>query len=125
MNHPFPLHAMSDAELVQHAEALRSDLTSTELEIELTRRLAAALDLASFAALAEEYGDAEALQTLVESHPGSLADQAELLGVLTDREIHTAEALLEQLGQRDALYQIASDAGDTLERLAKLTSSIL
>ena len=122
------LPSLSDAELVTHADATLDAMTSTELERELIKRLEARVsaDTLPVIQIAEEFDiDPEALRAVLEAHPGDLNDYKALLAKLNDYDIHTLADLEHQIERSRKFYDIASDAGDALARLAALAAETL
>ena len=119
---------MDDAHLLASARAEIDPLTSTALELELLDRFERLLDEASehkpVADLLEEYEvGTDDMRAVIDSHPASLKDQAALLSLLNDQEIHEPDQLKALLDTSDKFYDIASDAGDVFTRLSELAAS--
>ena len=112
---------MDDAHLLASARAEIDPLTSTALELELLDRFERLLDEASehkpVADLLEEYEVAtDDVKAVIESHPASLKDQAALLSLLNDQEIHEPDQLKALLDTSDKFRALANDAGDFFTR---------
>jgi hypothetical protein len=109
--------------------ALHSELdplTSTAAEVELLTRFEALLDQEDpgFREVVDDYEiDCNDLKAVCESHPSSLKEMAELLQVLNDDDIHTPDQLRAKLQRADQFFDIATDAGDVLSRLADLAKN--
>lgn len=120
--------SMDDEHLLASARAEIDPLTSTALELELLDRFERLLDEASehksVADLLEEYEVAtDDVKAVIESHPASLKDQAALLSLLTDQDIHEPDQLKELLDLAAKFRALASDAGDFFTRLNDLVST--
>lgn len=115
------MKSMDADHLVASACAEIDPLTSTPLELELLDRLEALLDEQSanqpIANLLDEY------EAVIESHPASLKDQAALLSLLNDQDIHEPDQLKELLDFAAKFRALASDAGDFFTRLNDLVST--
>ena len=119
---------MDDAHLLASARAEIDPLTSTALELELLDRFERLLDEASehkpVADLLEEYEvGTDDVKAVIESHPASLKDQAALLSLLNDQEIHEPDQLKALLDTSDKFRALANDAGDVFTRLSELAAS--
>ena len=119
---------MDDAHLLASARAEIDPLTSTALELELLDRFERLLDEASehkpVADLLEEYEVAtDDVKAVIESHPASLKDQAALLSLLNDQDIHEPDQLKALLDTSDKFRALANDAGDVFTRLSELAAS--
>ena len=119
---------MDDAHLLASARAEIDPLTSTALELELLDRFERLLDEASehkpVADLLEEYEVAtDDMRAVIDSHPASLKDQAALLSLLNDQEIHEPDQLKALLDTSDKFRALANDAGDVFTRLSELAAS--
>ena len=119
---------MDDAHLLASARAEIDPLTSTALELELLDRFERLLDEASehkpVADLLEEYEvGTDDMRAVIDSHPASLKDQAALLSLLNDQEIHEPDQLKALLDTSDEFRALASDAGDVFTRLSELAAS--
>ncbi len=117
--------SMDDEHLLASARAEIDPLTSTALELELLERFERLLDEASehnpVAHLLEEYGvGTDDMKAVIESHPASLKDQAALLSLLNDQDIHEPDELKAMLDTFDKFRALASDAGDFFTRLNDL-----
>lgn len=120
--------SMDDEHLLASARAEIDPLTSTALELELLDRFERLLDEASehkpVADLLEEYEVAtDDVKAVIESHPGSLKDQAALLSLLNDQDIHEPDQLKELLDFAAEFRALASDAGDFFTRLNDLVTT--
>ena len=119
---------MDDAHLLASARAEIDPLTSTALELELLDRFERLLDEASehkpVADLLEEYEvGTDDMRAVIDSHPASLKDQAALLSLLNDQEIHEPDQLKALLDTSDKFRALANDAGDVFTRLSELAAS--
>jgi hypothetical protein len=120
------MQSMDDDHLVMALRAEIDPLTSTAAEIILLDRFETLLDEknpALDAVFADYEIEAEGLQAVCESHPASLKEMAELLQVLSDDDIHTPDQLRAKLERSDKFFDIATDAGDVLSRLADLAKT--
>jgi len=120
--------SMDDEHLLASARAEIDPLTSTALELELLDRFDRLLDEASehkpVADLLEEYEVAtDDVKAVIESHPASLKDQAALLSLLNDQDIHEPDQLKALLDTSDKFRALASDAGDFFTRLNDLVTT--
>lgn len=120
--------SMDDEHLLASARAEIDPLTSTALELELLDRFERLLDEASehkqVADLLEEYEVAtDDVKAVIESHPASLKDQAALLSLLNDQDIHEPDQLKALLDTSDKFRTLASDAGDFFTRLNDLVTT--
>ena len=122
------MKCMDIGHLVASARAESDPLTSTALEIELLDRLETLLDEQSehqpIAALLDDYEvSTDEIKAVIESHPASLKDQAALLSLLNDQDIHEPDQLKELLEFAAKFRALASDAGDFFTRLNDLIST--
>jgi hypothetical protein len=120
--------SMDDEHLLASARAEIDPLTSTALELELLERFERLLDEASehkpVADLLEEYEvGTDDVKAVIESHPASLKDQAALLSLLNDQEIHEPDQLKELLELTAKFRALANDAGDFFTRLNDLLTT--
>lgn len=120
--------SMDDEHLLASARAEIDPLTSTALELELLDRFERLLDEASehkpVADLLEEYEVAtDDVKAVIESHPASLKDQAALLSLLNDQDIHEPDQLKELLELAAKFRALANDAGDFFTRLNDLLTT--
>lgn len=120
--------SMDDEHLLASARAEIDPLTSTALELELLDRFERLLDEASehkpVADLLEEYEVAtDDVKAVIESHPASLKDQAALLSLLNDQDIHEPDQLEALLDFAAKFRALASDAGDFFTRLNDLVTT--
>lgn len=120
--------SMDDEHLLASARAEIDPLTSTALEFELLERFERLLDEASehkpVADLLEEYEvGTDDMKAVIESHPASLKDQAALLSVLNDQDIHEPDQLKELLELAAEFRALANDAGDFFTRLNDLLTT--
>jgi len=120
--------SMDDEHLLASARAEIDSLTSTALELELLDRFERLLDEASehkpVADLLEEYEvTTDDVKAVIESHPASLKDQAALLSLLNDQDIHEPDQLKALLDTSDKFRALASDAGDFFTRLNDLVTT--
>ena len=119
---------MDDAHLLASARAEIDPLTSTALELELLDRFERLLDEASehkpVADLLEEYEvGTDDMRAVIDSHPASLKDQAALLSLLNDQDIHEPDQLKALLDTSDKFRALANDAGDFYHRLNDLVTA--
>ena len=122
------MKSMDADHLVASARAEIDPLTSTALELELLDRLEKLLDEQSanqpVAELLEEYEvSTDDMKAVIESHPASLKDQAALLSLLNDQDIHEPDQLKELLEFAAKFRALASDAGDLFTRLNDLVTT--
>lgn len=122
------MKSMDADHLVASARAEIDPLTSTPLELELLDRLETLLDEAHdnqpIADLLDEYEvSTDDMKAVIESHPASLKDQAALLSLLNDQDIHEPNQLKELLEFAAKFRALASDAGDFFTRLNDLVST--
>ena len=127
--------SMDDEHLLASARAEIDPLTSTALELELLERFERLLerferllDEASenkpVADLLEEYEvGTDDVKAVIESHPASLKDQAALLSLLNDQDIHEPDQLKEPLELAAKFRALANDAGDFFTRLNDLLTT--
>lgn len=120
--------SMDDEHLLASARAEIDPLTSTALELELLERFERLLDEASehkpVADLLEEYEvGTDDVKAVIESHPASLKDQAALLSLLNDQDIHEPDQLKALLDTSDEFRALANDAGDFFTRLNDLVTT--
>lgn len=122
------MKSMDAGHLVASARAELDPLTSTPLELELLDRLETLLDEQEenkpIAELLDEYEvSTDDMKAVIESHPASLKDQAALLSLLNDQDIHEPDQLKELLEFAAKFRALASDAGDLFTRLNDLVST--
>lgn len=122
------MKSMDADHLVASARAEIDPLTSTPLELELLDRLETLLDEQEenkpIAELLDEYEvSTDDMKAVIESHPASLKDQAALLSLLNDQDIHEPDQLKELLDLAAKFRALASDAGDFFTRLNDLVST--
>ncbi len=120
--------SMDDEHLLASARAEIDPLTSTALELELLDRFERLLDEQhdneGVRALSEEYElTADDMRAVIESHPASLKDQAALLALLNDQDIHEPDQLKALLDTSDKFRALANDAGDFFTRLNDLVTT--
>jgi len=120
--------SMDDEHLLASARAEIDPLTSTALELELLERFERLLDEASehkpVADRLEEYEvGTDDVKAVIESHPASLKDQAALLSLLNDQDIHEPDQLKELLELAAKFRALANDAGDFFTRLNDLLTT--
>lgn len=106
-----PLSLLSDAELAHYAAVEADPIVTSSLERELTARLDRLLDEREedkplLDAVSEAGLDAEDLKAIIE--------------VLAEFDADDPEVLREMLERAKAFAEIAGEAGDVVERLAKL-----
>ena len=74
--------------------------------------------------LLEEYEvGTDDVKAVIESHPASLKDQAALLSLLNDQDIHEPDQLKALLDTSDKFRALANDAGDFFTRLNDLVTT--
>lgn len=122
------MKSMDAGHLVASARAELDPLTSTSLELELLDRFERLLDEQhdneGVRALSEEYElTADDMRAVIESHPASLKDQAALLSLLNDQDIHEPDQLKALLDTSDKFRALANDAGDFFTRLNDLVTT--
>lgn len=122
------MKSMDAGHLVASARAELDPLTSTSLELELLERFKRLLDEQhdneGVRALSEEYElTADDMRAVIESHPASLKDQAALLSLLNDQDIHEPDQLKALLDTSDKFRALANDAGDFFTRLNDLVTT--
>lgn len=120
--------SMDDEHLLASARAEIDPLTSTALELELLDRFERLLDEQhdneGVRALSKEYElTADDMRAVIESHPASLKDQAALLSLLNDQDIHEPDQLKALLDTSDKFRALANDAGDFFTRLNDLVTT--
>lgn len=121
--------SMDDEHLLASARAEIDPLTSTALELELLERFERLLDEQHdnegvVRALSEEYElTADDMRAVIESHPASLKDQAALLSLLNDQDIHEPDHLKALLDTSDKFRALANDAWDFFTRLNDLVTT--
>jgi hypothetical protein len=132
------LNALSDREFLRYANAQLDDLTSTDVERELLRRLEAT-DTELYEAAGEADLTADELTSLAQAMEGfAVKEVTELLGVMLEASIETKPLiailrLFEKAGitepdefeaelkLADQFRKLANDAGDLFNRLHTLT----
>lgn len=122
------MKSMDAGHLVASARAELDPLTSTSLELELLDRLETLLDEQEenkpIAELLDEYEvSTDDMRAVIESHPASLKDQAALLSLLNDQDIHEPDQLKALLDTSDKFRALANDAGDFFTRLNDLVTT--
>lgn len=123
------LSSVPTNELLRRAYAELDELTSTDLERELLRRLETAEaqmeEAEGFLALTDEYYlSAEEARAIIEAHPGTAKELAELLALLDEHGVLFIGELKTLLTQADNFRSLANDAGDVFSRLHSLTEQI-
>lgn len=131
------LRTLSDSEFLRYANSQMDDLTSSDVERELLRRLEA-IDTDTFEAATELGFTGDDLRNLNEAHAElstkevvELLDAASstnisqielilILKVLNDADITEADELKESLEFAAKFQAIANDAGDVFTRLTTL-----
>lgn len=118
---------LTTEEVLRVAYAEQDELTSTPLELELRRRLQDVSDeLEASRPLLDVLGDFDELKpddlrALLERMPeGGITDATELLSVLAEEEIPTADALRARLKQANKLADLTEDPDAALEALETL-----
>ena len=118
---------MDDEHLLASARAEIDPLTSTALELELLERFERLLDEASENKPVADFEEYEVgtddVKAVIESHPASLEDQAALLSLLNDQDIHEPDQLKELLELAAEFRALANDAGDFFTRLNDLLTT--
>ena len=118
---------MDDEHLLASARAEIDPLTSTALELELLERFERLLDEASENKPVADFEEYEVgtddVKAVIESHPASLKDQAALLSLLNDQDIHEPDQLKELLELAAEFRALANDAGDFFTRLNDLLTT--
>ncbi|MBW8461289.1 hypothetical protein [Acidovorax sp.] len=122
------LRTLANAELARYADSQTNELTSTALEVELLRRLAArAADDAEEEAVLEraaEYDfDADDIRKLGAALIVNATNSAELLTTLAEAGYENAAALKDDLQLAEKFSALACDAGDVLTRLSELAAA--
>lgn len=122
------LQMLTNSELARFAHSQINELTSTELEIELLRRLEARAgdDEEETAVLdrAAEYDlDADGIRKLGEALILNASNTAELLSTLGEAGYDNAAALKTDLQLAENFSALACDAGDVLTRLSELAAA--
>lgn len=129
------LTALTDDELLRHADNTSDPLTSTALEAELVRRLRNGLDTAQLQAGAIEIlsnhgidetktADLERLERALQWEDDfSPATYRPLLDVLAEHDIDDAKKLAQILKRDAELPNAISDLKQSLEELIRLTES--
>jgi len=122
------MKSMADDHLVMSAHAETDPLTSTALELELLGRFEALLDQVNetkpVADLIEEYEvGTDDIKAVIESHPAGLKEQAALLSLLNDQDIHEPDQLKELIELADKFRALANDAGDLFTCLNDLVTT--
>lgn len=120
---------MGDEHLLAAARAEADPLTSTALELELIERFETLLNetakVAPIAKLLDEYEvGADDLRAVMDSHPANLKDQAALLSMLNDQDIHEPEQLKGLIDLASEFRALANDAEDFVDRLHNLFATI-
>ena len=133
------LKSKDDEHLLASARAELHALTSTPLELELLDRFETLLNrlepmgaeaselrqlrqLRQLADVLEHAGcSAKDVEDLLECHPAPLKDQAALLSLLNDQDIHTFDQLAALIETAANFRSLATDAGDLFARLHQLT----
>ena len=133
------LRTLSDSEFLRYANNQLDDLTSSDIERELLRRLEAT-DTELFEAASEAEFTADGLTNLAQAMEGFTVEQVtELLGVMLEADIEAkpliamlkvldeagiteTDELKEALEFATKFQAIANDAGDVLARLSTLVS---
>ncbi len=122
------MKSTDDDHLVMSAHAETDPLTSTALELELLGRFEALLDQVNetkpVADLIEEHEvSTDDIKAVIESHPAGLKEQAALLSLLNDQDIHEPDQLKELIELADKFRALANDAGDLFTRLNDLVTT--
>lgn len=133
------LRTLSDSEFLRYANNQLDDLTSSDIERELLRRLEAT-DTELFEAASEAEFTADQLTNLAQAMEGfPVQEVTQLLGVMLEADIDAKplinilnvlddagitepDELKEALGFATKFQAIANDAGDVLARLSTLVS---
>ena len=122
------MKSMDVEHLLASARTEQDPLTSTPLELELIDRLEALLDeqrdTQPIADLIEEHEvSTDDIKAVIESHPAGLKEQAALLSLLNDQDIHEPDQLKELIELADKFRALANDAGDLFTRLNDLVTT--
>lgn len=122
------MKSMDVEHLLASARTEQDPLTSTPLELELIDRLEALLDeqrdTQPIADLIEEHEvSTDDIKAVIESHPAGLKEQAALLSLLNDQDIHEPDQLKELIELADKFRALANDAGDFFTRLNDLVTT--
>lgn len=123
------MKSMDADHLVAAARAESDPLTSTPLELELLDRLEALLDEQHknkpIADLISEYEITDDdVKAVIESHPASSKDQAALLSLLNDEDIHEPDQLKKVLQLLNEFEAVANDVCDAVSRLSTLITTV-
>ena len=102
------MKSMDAEHLIASTRAEQDALTSTPLELEL---------------LDEYEVSTDDMKAVIESHQATLKDQAALLSLLNDQDIHEPDHLKELLEFAAKFRTLASDAGDLFTRMNDLVST--
>ena len=106
------LSRLSDRELLLHADNARDPLTTTDIEIELANRLAHLVGLTEIEDALKNVGiDVEDVPAIVE--------------LLNDHNATELAVLRQKLERADKFYDIATDAGDVIDRINTLITETL
>ena len=138
------MRSMDDAHLIAAAHAEIDPLTATDLECELLDRLESAIKNADLVEVCDSRDiDADTLTALLDAHPATYTQQTVMLAKLNDEnitepvelgnalamlnvlmheDIDTPERLRAELDRLKTFNNVVADAGDTLSRLAALTT---
>lgn len=120
---------LDDDHLVTALRAEFDPLTGTPAELELIKRLEKLLDergeVQGLKRIADDYEVTDdEIKAVIESHPASLTDQAALLSLLNDNDIHDVEQLKTLISRADQFEAVAKDAGDVFTRLSQLITTV-
>jgi len=113
------LPALNDEELLRYAESTQNAITSTDLEIELVKRMAMLLEIQDARAVEDE-----ALAPLVDAVVTNYATSAEYLLAIRESEIETPKelkAMLELANKFQEYSEAHSIAVTELNNLISLT----
>lgn len=110
------LSHLTDDELLRHVENERDALTTTDAEIELAGRFA---DLVDSPPLPDD------LQAAIDDTAVSADHLVEIIKIIDEFSAEEPKVLREKLKRANDFYDIATDAGDVIERLSTLVSTTL
>ncbi len=108
------LSRLTNEELLRIATAEVDSLTSTPLEVELLKRFGDLLDIAN---------EHDQITSTVDNSGGDPDDLAELVKVLEEFSCLDPKGLRQKLERSDKFYDIATEAGDVVHRLAQLINA--
>ena len=106
------LSRLNHRELLLHADNNSDPLTSTDIEIELANRFADLIELIEIDDALDEFGFKR-------------EDLRPLLELLNDHDATGLDVLRQKLQRADKFYDIATDAGDVIDRINTLITETL